>query len=103
MKLLQQKNVRSSGLFVALLVVAGAAVAGGGGLGGLQTATSTATTIRDGFFVFVGVCAGIYLIYLAAMAKADKKTWGDFGMGVVYVAVAGASIVLANWAWNLFQ
>jgi hypothetical protein len=105
MKLLQQKNVRSSGLFVALLVVAGAAVAGGGGggMGGLQTATTTATSIRDGLFTFVGVCAAIYLIYLAAMAKADKKTWGDFGMGVVYVAIAGASIVLASWAWNLFQ
>jgi len=103
MKLLQQKSVRSSGLFIALLVVAGAAVAGGGGLGGLTTATSTATTIRDGFFAFVGVCAAIYLIYLGVMAKADKKTWGDFGMGVVYVALVGASIVLANWAWNLFQ
>lgn len=103
MKLLQQKSVRSSGLFVALLVVAGAAVAGGGGMGGLQTATTTATSIRDGLFTFVGVCAAIYLIYLAAMAKADKKTWGDFGMGVVYVAIAGASIVLASWAWNLFQ
>jgi hypothetical protein len=104
MKSIQQKNVRAA-LFFALLTVGNAALAGtsGGGMGGLTTATTTASSIQSGLFAFVGVCAGIYLIYLAVMAKADKKTWGDFGMGVVHVSIAGASVVLASWAWNLFQ
>jgi hypothetical protein len=102
MKSIKQKNVRAA-LFCALVTVGNVALAGGGGLGGLNTATTTATSIRTGLFAFVGVLAGIYLIYLAIMAKSDKKTWGDFGMGVVHVAIAGASIVLGEWAWNLFQ
>lgn len=106
MKSLQHKNVRSTILFSALLLIANAAMAGGGGggggVGGLTTATTTASSIQTAFFGFVGACAGSYLLYLAIMAKADKKTWGDFGMGVVHVALAGASVVLATWAWNLF-
>ncbi len=107
MKSLQNNNIRSTVLFTVLLLVAGAASAGGGGggggVGGMTTATTTATAITTAFFGFVGACAGGYLLYVGIMAKADKKTWGDFGMAVVHVALVGASLVLATWAWKLFH
>lgn len=70
--------------------------------GGLTTATNTASAISSGFYALVGVFAGIYLLYLAVMAKIERKSWSDFGMGVVHVAAAGGSVVLAAWAWSLF-
>lgn len=70
--------------------------------GGLTTAKNTASGISSGVYAFVGVFAGIYLLYLAVMAKIERKSWADFGMGVVHVAVAGGSVVLAAWAWALF-
>lgn len=71
-------------------------------LAGLDTATSTATEIKTGMYAFVGVGALIYLIYLALMAFTEKKTWADFGMGVVHVSFAGAALALGTWAWGLF-
>lgn len=71
-------------------------------LGGLDKATSTAKDIQTGIYTFVGVTSIIYLLYLFLMAKLEKKSWSDFGMGVVHVAIGGGSISLATWAWGLF-
>jgi hypothetical protein len=70
--------------------------------GGLTTAKNTASGIQTGVYEFVGVFAGIYLLYLAVMAKIERKAWADFGMGVVHVSLAGGAVVLAAWAWALF-
>lgn len=72
-------------------------------LGGLTKAQTAATDIKTGLFTLVGVIAIIYLIYLGVMAFTEKKSWADFGWGIVYVSLVGASTALAAWAWGLFQ
>ena len=98
------KNKKFAAAFVAafLLSAGNAALAAGGGVGGLNTATSTASNVQIAMYSLAGACAGIYLLYLGMMAWTERKTWSDFGMGVVYVALVGAAGVLATWAWSMF-
>ncbi len=69
---------------------------------GLGAITTEITTIRTAIYAAAGVGSGLYLLWLGIMAKVEKKSWGDFGMGVVHVALLGASIVLAAWAWSIW-
>lgn len=71
-------------------------------LGGLDKAKDAANDIKVGLYALVGVVALIYMIYLGAMAFTEKKSWSDFGWGVIHVSVVGASVALASWAWSLF-
>jgi hypothetical protein len=71
-------------------------------VGGLDKANTLAQDIKTGAFALLGTGALIYLIYLAFMAFTEKKSWSDFGWGVVHVAVAGGVIALGNWAWTAF-
>lgn len=71
-------------------------------LGGLQTATTAADDIRTGLYGLAGAIAGIYILWLGLMAKTEKKSWSDFGWGVVHVSLVGAAVALATWAWSLF-
>ena len=71
-------------------------------VGGLNKANSVAEDIKTGAFALLGTGALCYLVYLAFMAFTEKKTWSDFGWGVIHVAVAGACIALGTWAWSLF-
>lgn len=71
-------------------------------LGGLDQAKSIAEDVKTGLYALVGVVALIYLIYLAAMAFTEKKTWSDFGWGVVHVSIAGGALALGAWGWSLF-
>ena len=71
-------------------------------LGGLDKATSAASDIKTGLYALVGVVALIYLIYLGVMAFTEKKSWADFGWGVVYVSLVGGAVALGTWAWSLF-
>lgn len=70
--------------------------------GGLAAATTQATTIKTWAYGFLGVCVFIYLIYLVIMALLDKRQWSDVAVGVGYVAIAGAIIVLGEWAWSVW-
>lgn len=72
-------------------------------LGGLDEAKTIADDVKTGLYALVGVIALIYLIYLAAMAFTEKKTWSDFGWGVVHISIAGAALALGTWAWGLFS
>ena len=36
------------------------------------------------------------------MAYVGRKGWGEVFMAVVYAAIAGAAIVLGEWAWNIW-
>lgn len=99
MKVFQKKTIP---LALLLLSFGATAFAASGGTGGLATAQATASNVQIAIYSFVGACAGIYLIWIGVMAWVDKKTWSDFGMGVVHVAVVGAAGVLANWGWSLF-
>jgi TrbC/VIRB2 pilin len=71
-------------------------------LGGLDKAAGAAEEIKDGMFALLGIFAGLYLMYLGLMAWTEKKSWSDFGWGVVHVAAVGAAGVLADWAWTAF-
>ncbi|WP_433693461.1 TrbC/VirB2 family protein [Herbaspirillum seropedicae] len=71
-------------------------------LGGLDKAKTAADDIKTGLYALVGVVALIYLIYLGVMAFTEKKSWADFGWGVVYVSVVGGAAALGGWAWSLF-
>lgn len=70
--------------------------------GGLDEATTQATEIKTWAYGFLGVCVFIYLIYLVVMALLDKKQWADVLVGVGYVALAGAIIVMGEWAWSVW-
>lgn len=72
-------------------------------LGGLDKAKDAANDVKVGLYALVGVIALIYLIYLGAMAFTEKKSWSDFGWGVIHVSLVGASIALGTWAWSLFS
>jgi len=82
-----------------LLTQATAFAATTGGLPKVQTALEE---IKTGLYAVVGVAAVIYLLWLGVMAFSEKKSWSDFGWGVVYVAAVGASVSIASWAWTLF-
>jgi len=71
-------------------------------LGGLDTATSTANTIKTGLYAFVGVLSLIYLLWMGVMAFSEKKSWADFGWGLVYVSLVGGSVAIGSWAFSLF-
>ena len=71
-------------------------------LGGMDKAKVAADDIKTGLYALVGVIALIYLIYLGVMAFTEKKSWADFGWGVVYVSLVGGSVALGGWAWTLF-
>lgn len=70
--------------------------------GGLDEATTQANTIKTWAYGFLGVCVFIYLIYLVVMALLDRKQWADVLVGVGYVAIAGAIIVVGEWAWSVW-
>lgn len=71
-------------------------------LGGLDKAKSTAEEIKTGLFALVGVVGLIYMIYLGVMAMTEKKSWSDFGWGVVHVSLVGGAVAVGGWAWTLF-
>lgn len=94
------KRLIQVSLLVLGLVVATAAFSNGLS-GGISTATNTANQIRTGLMTIAGVVAGIYLLYKALQSWQGRCDWGEFGMSVLYVALAGAAVTLANWAWKL--
>ena len=71
-------------------------------LGGLDKAKTAADDVKTGLYALIGVVALVYLIYLGAMAFTEKKSWADFGWGVIYVSLVGGSVALGGWAWTLF-
>ena len=85
---------------LALASVHGMSLAGT--LGGIQAAQSAGDDLKTGLFALVGSLAGLYLLYLAVMAWTEKKSWSDFGFGIIYVGVAGGALTLASWAWTMY-
>lgn len=70
--------------------------------GGIQTTQNIAEQVKTGMLAIGGIIAVIYLLWKALEAWRGRCDWGEFALSVGYVALAGASAVLANWAWNLF-
>jgi glucose-6-phosphate-specific signal transduction histidine kinase len=87
---------------LALVIAVAAVQSNAFALGGLDKANSAAEDIKTGLYALVGVIALIYMIYLGVMAFTEKKSWSDFGWGVVHVSVVGGAVALGTWAWALF-
>ena len=74
----------------------------GGLSGGLSNAKSSLDTIKTWLMAAAGVAAVIYLLFKAVQAWQGRCEWGEFGMSVFYVALAGGAVTIANWAFTLF-
>lgn len=70
--------------------------------GGLSTTKSNLDTIKNWAMTFAGVGAVLYLLFKAVQAWQGRCEWGEFGMAVFYVALAGGSVTIAAWAFSLF-
>lgn len=70
--------------------------------GGLQAASSATTEFKTWLYAFIGITSVVYLLFQGAMVKMQKKTWGDFGMAAVWVAVLGGIPALAAFMWDVF-
>lgn len=70
--------------------------------GGLNSATTELTNIKNWAYKFLGVAALGYIIFTVIMAYMGRKGWGEVGMAVVYAAIAGATIALGEWAWRIW-
>lgn len=97
-QLYSQTRLTAAGVLLALFATPQMAFA----LGGLDKAKTAADDIKTGLYAVVGVLAVIYLIWLGVMAFAEKKSWSDFGWGIIYVSLVGAASAIAGWAWTLF-
>jgi hypothetical protein len=70
--------------------------------GGLDKATSEATTFKTWFYGFLGIVSVIVLLYYGLMAWFERKSWADFGMAAVGVAVVGSVTTLGPYLWGVF-
>lgn len=71
--------------------------------GGLGKAESTMTTLKDWGIRLAGIGAVLYILWKALETWRSRGDWGDFAISACYVAIAGASPAIANWAWTAFQ
>ncbi|ELW2866036.1 TrbC/VirB2 family protein [Salmonella enterica] len=93
-------NIKSAlGAFFVCAIISTPTFAGGG----LNAATSALTDFKTWLFGFVGIAALVYLIYCCGMAFAERKTWSEVGMALIYCALAGGAVVGGTWALELFQ
>jgi len=69
---------------------------------GLEEATDAVQEFQDWMYVILGIASVMYIMYNVGMAMSDKKTWGDVGMAIGLVAVAGGSITAATWAFGIW-
>ncbi len=70
--------------------------------GGIDKATGIATQIKVGLLAIAAIGAVIYLLIKALECWNGRADWKEFGLAVLYVAMAGGAAALANWAWTAF-
>ncbi len=85
-------------LFAALLMVAPTAMAAGG----LDVGTDAVNEIRTWFYRFLGAVSLGYIGWNCFLAMNDKQQWNEVMASVAKVALAGGSILCADWAWSLW-
>lgn len=86
---------------IAIFAISNPALAAGG-LGSLDKATDALQSIVDWLYIFIGVGAVLYLVWLVGMALFERKQWSDVGMGIGYCAIAGGVVMCADWALGMF-
>lgn len=97
----QEKNIIKQSYLVALLMII-ASPAFADLQGGLNKAESYADIAQTSLMTIGGIVAAIYLLWKALECWRGRADWGEFGMAIVYVGLAGGSAVLARWAWTMF-
>ena len=95
-------SIKQTLAFVLALCFSQIALASGKLSGGLNEAQSNLTLIKTWGISIAGVGAVVYLLWKAIEAWRGRGDWGDFGMAVVHVALAGAAATLAAWAFGVF-
>lgn len=70
--------------------------------GGLNAAETEAKTIKEWGYRILGLFAAGYIIFNIVMAYLGRKGWGEVAMAVLYAAIAGAAVTLADWAWGIW-
>lgn len=73
------------------------------GLASLDKATTALQDILSWLKVFVVVASVLYITYMVVMAIAEKKSWSDVMMGLVYCAIAGGVVMGGEWASELWN
>ncbi|MGD9569841.1 MAG: TrbC/VirB2 family protein [Sedimentibacter sp.] len=71
--------------------------------GGFSTAQTDTSNVQKWLYGVVGVVGIAYLSFIGLKIKAQKATWQDFGIGVIYVAVAGAAVTAGPYAYKMFS
>ncbi len=69
---------------------------------GLSDATAEITAIQTWLYSILFFVSLIYMIYQIGLAMAEKQPWGDVIFAFGKVAVAGAAVVGATWAWSIW-
>lgn len=72
-------------------------------VGGLGKAESTLNTLKDWGIRLAGIAAVLYILWKVLETWRSRGDWGEFAISAAYVAIAGASPAIANWAWTAFQ
>lgn len=61
---------------------------------------SMATNIRTAIYTFVGIVAGIIVLWQCLEGAQGRKQWGDILHTCLWVVGAAASIALVTWLWT---
>lgn len=69
---------------------------------GLQKANTELEKIKTWAYGILGLGIFLYIMYHIVMALLNKGQWSDVVMAVVYSAIAGAALVLGDWAWSVW-
>ena len=69
---------------------------------GLSDATTEVTAIQQWLYGILFFVALIYMMYQIGLAMLDKQPWGDVIVAFGKVAIAGAAVVGATWAWEIW-
>lgn len=96
------KNHARQVLFIALVMFSAINTALADLQGGINKVTGYANQLKTGMLTVGAIIAVIYLLWKAFECWGGRAEWKEFGLSVLYVAMAGASAALANWAWNAF-
>lgn len=102
---MSMKNTAISNKFTpfaknAMLAMALALVSHGAMAAGFDDANQMATTVRTAIYTFIGIVAGIVVLWQCFEGAQGRKQWGDILVTCLWVVGAAASIALVTWLWT---
>ncbi len=67
---------------------------------GFDDVSDMATTIRTGIYTFVGIVAGVVVLWQCFEGSQHRKQWGDILITCLWVIGAAASIAFVAYLWT---